>query len=143
MKNKKSSRREARACEKDFAEFLRKFSISQIVDGGEDEAEIFHNLVALIELLQGEATVPLAKPEVRVIVNYPATVLVVGREKTVVKVHDEDFDLEKGIAMAILKHCGLKRSLFKELCASAEIQCLEEDRRAQEGKLIAVKGRVG
>ena len=127
MKNKKSSRREARACEKDFAGFLRKFSIAQIANGGEDEAEIFHHLIALIELLQGEATVPLARPKVRVIVNYPATVLVVGREKTVVKVHDEDFDLEKGIAMAILKHCGLKRSLFKELCASAEIQRLKED----------------
>lgn len=59
---------------------------------------------------------------VRVMVNGPATILCVGDKKTVVKVHDEDFDLEKGIAMAILKHCGFKRSTMKKLMEDAEIQ---------------------
>lgn len=61
-------------------------------------------------------------PTVRVMVNGPATILCVGEEKTVVKVHDEDFDLEKGIAMAILKHCGFKRSTMRKLMEDAEIQ---------------------
>lgn len=42
-----------------------------------------------------------------------------------VKVHDENFDLEKGIAMAILKHCGFKRSTMRKLMENAEIQDME------------------
>ena len=77
---------------------------------------------ALAKVMQDVNAVPIQKPKIRVMVNGPATVLYVGEEKTVVKVHDEDFDLEKGIAMAILKHCGFKRSTMKKLMEDAEIQ---------------------
>ncbi|EGS29628.1 hypothetical protein HMPREF9130_1213 [Peptoniphilus sp. oral taxon 375 str. F0436] len=80
---------------------------------------------ALAKMVQDGTIVPILKPKMRVIVNGPATVLYVGEEKTVVKVHDENFDLEKGIAMAILKHCGFKRSTMRKLMENAEIQDME------------------
>lgn len=51
----------------------------------------------------------------RVIFNDPATIVLwQDGTKTVVKVHDEPFDAEKGLAMAILKKLCGKAQLRKE-----------------------------
>ena len=51
----------------------------------------------------------------RVIFNDPATIVIwADGSKTVVKVHDEPFDAEKGLAMAILKKLCGKAQLRKE-----------------------------
>ena len=56
----------------------------------------------------------------RVIFNPPATIVLwKDGSKTVVKVHNEEFDKEKGLAMAILRSeygAGI-RKLFKKWCA--------------------------
>ena len=56
----------------------------------------------------------------RVIFNPPATIVLwENGEKTVVKCHNEPFDKEKGLAMALLraKHGSGIRKLFKKWCA--------------------------
>ena len=45
--------------------------------------------------------------------------------KVVVKCHDEEFDYEKGIAMAILRRHGIKRNRMRRCIQSVEVQ--EED----------------
>lgn len=51
----------------------------------------------------------------RVIFNDPATIVIwADGSKTVVKVHDEPFDEEKGLAMAILKKLCGKAQLRRE-----------------------------
>lgn len=51
----------------------------------------------------------------RVIFNDPATIVLwADGTKTVVKVHDEPFDAEKGLAMAILKKLCGKAQLRRE-----------------------------
>lgn len=58
----------------------------------------------------------------KIIINGPATIVISGGKKTVVKCHEEKFDIEKGIAMALLKHAGVTRSQFLKLVKNATIQ---------------------
>lgn len=60
--------------------------------------------------------------DMKVIVNKPATIIIEGNKKTVVKCSNEQFDVEKGIAMALIKHLGVNRSQFLKLINSAYIQ---------------------
>lgn len=67
-----------------------------------------------------EHKLPFPPPAIkRVIFNDPATVVLwEDGSKTVVKAHNEEFDREKGLAMAVCKRiCGGKyHSLFKKWC---------------------------
>lgn len=61
------------------------------------------------------STHPISLKIKRVIFNDPATIVLwQDGTKTVVKVHDEPFDAEKGLAMAILKKLCGKAQLRKE-----------------------------
>ncbi len=61
------------------------------------------------------STNPISLEIKRVIFNDPATIVLwQDGTKTVVKVHDEPFDAEKGLAMAILKKLCGKAQLQKE-----------------------------
>lgn len=58
----------------------------------------------------------------KIIINGPATIVISGGKKTIVKCHEEMFDIEKGIAMALLKHAGVTRSQFLKLVKNATVQ---------------------
>lgn len=59
----------------------------------------------------------------RIIVNGPALVVFwKDGDKTVVKCHDEDFDIEKGIAMAIAKRVLGSRNKMNKLIKMVEYQ---------------------
>jgi hypothetical protein len=72
----------------------------------------------------------------KVIFNDPATIVFWGDgDKTVVKCHDEGFDKEKGLAMAIAKHVFKERyhKVFKKWCS--------EDKK--EGVFLGLCGILG
>ena len=60
--------------------------------------------------------------DMKVIINKPATIIIEGNKKTVVKCSNEQFDVEKGVAMALIKHLGINRSQFLKLVKNAYIQ---------------------
>lgn len=60
--------------------------------------------------------------DIKVIINKPATIIIEGNKKTVVKCSNEQFDVEKGIAMALIKHLGITRSQFLKLVKNAYVQ---------------------
>lgn len=60
--------------------------------------------------------------DMKVIINKPATIIIEGNKKTVVKCSNEQFDVEKGVAMALIKHLGINRSQFLKLIKNAYIQ---------------------
>ena len=63
----------------------------------------------------------------RIISNGPALVIFWGDgEKTVVKCHDEDFDVEKGIAMALAKKIWGSRNKMNKFIKMVEYQDEEE-----------------
>lgn len=73
----------------------------------------------------------------RIIVNGPALVVFwKDGDKTVVKCHDEDFDIEKGIAMALAKRVWGSRNKMNKLIKMAEYQ--DED---QNKKPTSLKGK--
>ena len=67
--------------------------------------------------------------KVKIISNPPATILIVGDVKVVVKAHDEPYDLEKGIAMAITKHIGMTRADMKRLIKKTIVQEPKEEKK--------------
>lgn len=60
--------------------------------------------------------------DMKVIINKPATIIIEGNKKTVVKCSNEEFDVEKGVAMALIKHLGITRSQFLKLIKNVYIQ---------------------
>ena len=65
----------------------------------------------------------------RIIVNGPALVIFwKDGDKTVVKCHDEDFDIEKGIAMAIAKRVLGSRNKMNKLIKMVEYQDESQDK---------------
>lgn len=73
----------------------------------------------------------------RIVVNGPALVIFwKDGEKTVVKCHDEDFDIEKGIAMALAKRVWGSRNKMNKLIKMVEYQ--DED---QNKKPTSLKGK--
>lgn len=73
----------------------------------------------------------------RIIVNGPALVVFwKDGDKTVVKCHDEDFDIEKGIAMALAKRVWGSRNKMNKLIKMAEYQD-----ESQNKKPTSLKGK--
>ena len=67
--------------------------------------------------------ISLQDVDTKIIVNGEATILIIGDEKTVVKCTEgEKFDIEKGIAMALLKHAGMTRGDMARLINSVDNQ---------------------
>lgn len=62
----------------------------------------------------------------KVIFNDPATILFVGDKKYVVKAHDEEFDAEKGLSMALLRYFGISHLDLKRMIKSAKVQSKRE-----------------
>lgn len=73
----------------------------------------------------------------RIIVNGPALVVFwKNGDKTVVKCHDEDFDIEKGIAMALAKRVWGSRNKMNKL-----IKIVEYQDECQDKKPTSLKGK--
>ena len=73
----------------------------------------------------------------RIIVNGPALVVFwKNGDKTVVKCHDEDFDIEKGIAMALAKRVWGSRNKMNKL-----IKIVEYQDEGQDKKPTSLKGK--
>jgi len=56
----------------------------------------------------------------KVIFNPPATIVYVNGKKYVSKVHDEEFDEEKGVLMCLAKAQGITHSELKRLIKNAK-----------------------
>lgn len=62
------------------------------------------------------------KKDIKVIFNQPATILYVNGRKYVSKVHDEEFDEEKGLLMCLAKANGITHAELKRMIKSAKRQ---------------------
>lgn len=80
-------------------------------------------------VVDDELTYKVLQDKVKIISNPPATILIVGDVKVVVKAHDEPYDLEKGIAMAITKYIGMTRSDMKRLIKKTIVQEPKEKKK--------------
>lgn len=60
------------------------------------------------------------KKDVMVIFNNPATILFVAGDKFVVKCHEEKFDEEKAVAIALLKSFGISYPDLKRIIKNAK-----------------------
>ncbi|MGN0804383.1 MAG: hypothetical protein ACI4MS_03265 [Candidatus Coproplasma sp.] len=58
--------------------------------------------------------------EMKVIFNPPATILIVGDKKFVSKVHNEEFDEEKGLLMCLAKANGITHLKLKRILKHAK-----------------------
>lgn len=58
----------------------------------------------------------------KVIINEPATILIVGDKKIISKAYFEDFDKEKGLLVCIAKYFGVSYQDIKRLLKNAKNQ---------------------
>lgn len=62
------------------------------------------------------------KKDIKVIFNEPATILYMNGKKYVSKVHDEEFDEEKGLLMCLAKANGITHAELKRMIKGAKRQ---------------------
>ena len=96
---------------------------------------------ATLERLQPGADLPLIPKITRVIFNDPATIVFwEDGTKTVVKAHDEEFDPEKGLAMAITKKALGNDSYYPEIKKWTKTYYEKEDAPQDNPGMIIFNG---
>lgn len=71
----------------------------------------------------------------RIIFNKPATILYADGERYVTKAHQEEFDAEKGLALALLKAFGISYLDLQRLIKSATVQEKKAPKKKVETKV--------